>query len=308
MNDNALRHYKMQHYLTPFLLLLSLYRVSNGDTRVDVQMGGTPGSSCYQTLGRIYVAGSKGLVTVRVTSSDNSLVQDGFELTKPSWLDIEFSFAGREGEPFIPSKTLSSLLNPRYFLTEQQEITNKRIQNGEHVDGLSAIPIYYFAIDYAEQLIGSTICIRAVLNSPPFGRVEKRNGTSDRNLNCIHVVPPCSSEDSTLAIETRVSVAMMMQEYELAIDLADSLINDRLLSATILEKARLSAQKAGEFETALHFLDVSHEKFGESPRTIRSDVPPFEQIEIGTQADAEEAYLTKRSWLLEAIATQKHQR
>ena len=195
-------------------------------------------------------------------------------------------------EVFEPSKRIADLVRPRFYQTESQAQLSDNAQ-------------FYYAVDFPEELAGTTLCVRAVLDPPPYGDIRLDRGPTFRNLACINIVAPCSLADSNKAIASHALILTRMRDYERVTNLADSLEKFGRQNPTVLEAAKDAAMKLERYEDALRYIDENFMLFGPRIQYHVNDIPPFNPIPITTKEQAESRYQSERSEIIKAISNQR---
>lgn len=250
-------------------------------TGVELNVGGFASTNRRPDAGP-FLAGSHGYIVVAVNSSDFDTNPASSFLSKPDWLDLEFSY-GKVGSEFTPSDELKSLFSPVYFV---DQLTDAR-KSGN----------LFFAVSLPNDSQDTSYCVRAVIFPPPYGPLQRKA----KLVECFRVVAPSSDADFNRVLASHTDLLSRMGEYESIVEFADSLDQNGKNVEGVMGTAIDAAKRLERYDHALYYLDKRHEVFGERRRGRMNDLPPFQVMPYESQEQADTRYQRQRQDLLDKI-------
>lgn len=270
-----------------FVILKFTTNSAFGYTGIDLDIGGFAVSKFHGHNAGSFLGGSYGYVVVAVNSSDFDTKPVGSFDGKPDWLDLEFGY-GNMGTEFTPSDDVTSLFSPVYFVDNALPDARKTSN-------------FFFAVNLPNDLQDTIFCVQAKVNPPPYGPVNSDSKRYSKLYECFRVVTPSSDADHDRVLASQTDILFRIGEYNSILELADSLDGVGRYVESVLGSAIAASKLLERYARALYYLDKRHETFGEKPRYIMNDLPPFEPMPIETQDEADARYQNQRQELLDKI-------
>ncbi|MCB9365554.1 MAG: hypothetical protein H6508_00005 [Calditrichaeota bacterium] len=294
MNKISVRSSSLSVYMFSLCALLALVTMPSESvckTKIGIQIGGVQGTTCEGVTQNTLLAGSIGNIAVIVQTDDPSVADDfeKFPSTAPGWLHLEAGYSSPDNEGFVASPEILVLLDPHFFLSQDQKGFNEAAIRGESLKRLASRQAYRFRIRIPEELANQEVCVRAIMVDRPFDDVASISST----LACVPVVSPCSSEDTILVGTSLVIYTHSEGGFDRVIVITDSLLATGWRSSEGLSLAQSAANVLGMHEKRLEYLDLQYATFGTSGL-----------LPSGPN-EAESDYQRTRAAILRAIADQK---
>jgi len=239
----------------------------------------------------VLVTGSDFAVSVGIRHGDDAdSLYSGLHPTWPEGLRFEAGEFDSVTTRFVVVPKLIDRLGMEFYQSTTQVLTLERLRSGKEAKGDNEVD---FVAHVPADLQGRTIYVRAIADHPKWGTLLSKQVVR------LSFIAPRDSTDVDLVRTSLIEFAQDAQKCQRAVEIADSLIALGYRDVRGLDDAQMCAQKIGQFDKSIAFLDLNFQANGRTSYIS----PPSRAYSEGEVA----GYNRMRARLLELKARQEQE-